>query len=77
LTKSPSTYASGEDKKPGSPASFDIDQLGFNLKGVSNASNAPVTAALSLRFAQTGTIAVNGSATLIPPRRIWKSPDEH
>src|SRR5882724_7107775 len=56
-----------EDKKPGSPASFDIDQLGFNLKGVSNASNAPVTAALSLRFAQTGTIAVNGSATLIPP----------
>ncbi len=56
-----------EDKKPGSPASFDVDQLGFNLKGVSNASNAPVTASLSLRFAQTGSIVVNGTATLIPP----------
>src|SRR5882724_641268 len=56
-----------EDKKPGNPASFDIDQLGFNLKGVSNTSNSPVTASLSLRFAQTGSIAVNGTATLIPP----------
>ena len=56
-----------EDKKPGNPASFDIDQLGFDLKGVSNASNAPVSASLSLRFAQTGSIAVNGTATLIPP----------
>ena len=56
-----------EDKKPGKPASFNIDQIGFDVKGVSNASNAPVTASLSLRFQETGSIAVNGTATLIPP----------
>ena len=56
-----------EDKKPAQPATFNIDQLGFDLKGVSNVSNAPVTASLSLRFAGTGFVAVNGSATLLPP----------
>lgn len=56
-----------EDKKPSKPANFSIDQLGFDLKGVSNASNAPVTASLSLRFQETGSIAVNGTATLLPP----------
>ncbi len=56
-----------EDKKPAKPASFNIDQLGFDLKGVSNTSNAPVTASLSLRFQETGSIAVNGTATLMPP----------
>lgn len=56
-----------EDKKPAKSASFNIDQLGFDLKGVSNTSNAPVTASLSLRFQETGSIAVNGTATLMPP----------
>ncbi len=56
-----------EDKQPAKPASFKIDQLGFNLKGVSNVSNAPVTAQLSLRYAETGFITVDGSATLMPP----------
>jgi hypothetical protein len=56
-----------QDKKLTHPATFNIDQLGLDIKGVSNASNAPVTASLSLRFAGTGTVAVNGSATLLPP----------
>ncbi len=56
-----------QDKKLLHPADIQIDQLGFDLKGVSNASNAPVNASLSLRFAGTGTVAVNGAATLMPP----------
>jgi hypothetical protein len=56
-----------EDKKPSQPASFDIDQLGFDVKGVSNLTNAPVTASLLLRFAKTGFVAVDGTATLMPP----------
>ena len=56
-----------EDKKPAKPANFTLDQLGFNLKGVSNLSNAPVTASLSLRFQETGFITANGTATLLPP----------
>jgi hypothetical protein len=56
-----------EDKKPPKPAAFNIDQLAFNLKNVSNLSNAPVTVALSLRLQETGLIGVNGDATLLPP----------
>ena len=56
-----------EDKQLTRPATFKIDQLGFDIKNVSNASNAPVTVSMSLRFAKTGTIAVNGAATLLPP----------
>jgi hypothetical protein len=56
-----------EDRKPPKPATFNIDQLGFNLKNVSNLSNAPVTLALSLRLQDTGLIGINGAATLIPP----------
>ncbi|HZV33921.1 MAG TPA: DUF748 domain-containing protein, partial [Verrucomicrobiae bacterium] len=56
-----------EDKKPEQTASFMIDQLAFNMKGVSNASNAPVTLAASFRFQENGFIGVNGSATLMPP----------
>jgi hypothetical protein len=56
-----------EDKKPPRPATFNIAQLGFNLKNVSNLSNAPVTVALALRLQETGWIGVNGAATLLPP----------
>ena len=56
-----------EDRKPPKPATFNIDQLGLNLKNVSNLSNAPVTAALSLRLQETGWIGLNGAATLLPP----------
>ncbi len=56
-----------EDRKPAKPAAFNMDQLGFTLKGVSNLSNAPVVVSLSLRFQATGTVGVEGSATLMPP----------
>ncbi len=56
-----------EDKKPAKPASFNIDQLGFTLKGVSNLSNAPVTVSLSLRFQETGSIGLEGTLMLLPP----------
>ena len=56
-----------EDKQPAKPANIKLDQLGFNFKGVSNLSDAPVTAALSFRYADTGFINVDGTATLIPP----------
>ncbi|MGP8198151.1 MAG: DUF748 domain-containing protein [Limisphaerales bacterium] len=56
-----------EDRQPPKPATFNIDQLNFNLKNVSNQSNAPVTLALSLRMQETGLIGVNGALTLIPP----------
>ncbi len=56
-----------EDKEPDAPAAFNIDQLAFDLKGVSNASNAPVAVSLSLRYQKTGSLAVNGAATLMPP----------
>ena len=56
-----------EDKKPAKPASFNLDQLGFTLEGVSNLSNAWVTASLTLRFQGTGTTGVEGTATPFPP----------
>jgi hypothetical protein len=55
-----------EDKKPEQAASFTIDQLAFDLKGVSNITNAPVTAAVSFRLQQTGTTSLNGTLTLMP-----------
>lgn len=56
-----------EDKKPAKAAAFNVDQIAFNIKGVSNASNAPVTLAASLRFQDTGQVGVNGTAILMPP----------
>jgi Domain of Unknown Function (DUF748) len=56
-----------QDKDLDHPATVNLDQIGFDIKGVSTTSNAPVTASLSLRYAGTGTVAVNGTATLMPP----------
>jgi hypothetical protein len=56
-----------EDKVPPKPAVFKINQLGFNLKNVSNLSNAPISLALSLRLQDTGLIGVDGAITLFPP----------
>ena len=56
-----------EDQVPAKPAQFKIDQLAFNLKNVSNVSNASVAVALSLRLQDTGTIGLNGATTLMPP----------
>jgi len=55
-----------EDRKPAKPATFNIDHLSFDVKGVSNASNAPVTASVALRFQEIGTIGVEGTLTLMP-----------
>jgi hypothetical protein len=55
-----------EDKVPPKPAVFNIDELAFDLKNVSNLSNAPVALALGLRLQQTGTISVDGSITFMP-----------
>ena len=56
-----------QDKKLLHPAQLDMDQIGFDVKNISTASNAPVTAWASLRFAGTGTIGVKGTATILPP----------
>jgi Domain of Unknown Function (DUF748) len=56
-----------QDKKLMHPAQFDMDQIAFDVKNISTASNAPVTAWASLRFAGTGTIGVKGTATILPP----------
>ena len=55
-----------EDQKPTTPASFKIDQLALDVKGVSTVSNAPITANLSLRVNEAGTIAVAGEAKISP-----------
>jgi hypothetical protein len=56
-----------EDKVPAKPATFRIDQLAFDLKNISNITNAPVAIALSLRLEDTGLIGVAGTTTLLPP----------
>jgi hypothetical protein len=56
-----------EDRKPPAPAAFDIDQIAFDIKNVSNASNTPVNVSLTARFQKTGSVAVDGTATLLPP----------
>ncbi len=55
-----------EDKAPPKPAVFNIDKLGFDLKNISNASNAPVALAAGLRLQGTGDIGLNGAVTLMP-----------
>jgi hypothetical protein len=55
-----------EDLMPPKPASFLLDQLALNLKGISTASNAPVSARVSLRLNETGAIAAAGTAKIAP-----------
>jgi hypothetical protein len=56
-----------EDQKPAKPASLSLDQLAFNVKGLSTVSNEPVTASLSVRLNEAGTATVQGTAKLSPP----------
>ena len=56
-----------EDLKPANPAKLSLDQLAFNLKGVSTVSNAAITASLSARLNEAGAVAVEGTAKLAPP----------
>ena len=55
-----------EDQQPPTPGMFLLDQLALNLKGASTVSNAPISATVSLRFNETGTIAAQGTARLAP-----------
>jgi len=55
-----------DDQQPPKPVALLMDQLALNLKGVSTAGNAPISAAVSLRFNETGAIAARGTARLAP-----------
>jgi hypothetical protein len=47
-------------------ASFVLDQLSLNIKGASTVSNTPISAKLSFRLNETGTVAVGGIAKIEP-----------
>jgi hypothetical protein len=55
-----------EDLMLPKPAVFLLDQLALNLKGASTVSNTPVNANVSFRLNQTGTVAVRGTAKIMP-----------
>ena len=55
-----------EDLLPAQPASFLLDQLALGLKGASTVSNTPISLALSFRLNERGTVAVRGTAKLMP-----------
>ena len=55
-----------DDQKAAKPAALSLDPLTFNVKGISTVSNAPVTASLSVRLNEAGTLAVEGKATIAP-----------
>ncbi len=55
-----------EDLKLPKPASFLLDQLTVNLKGVSTASNRLITAKMGFRVNEAGTVAARGTAMLAP-----------
>jgi Domain of Unknown Function (DUF748) len=60
-----------EDRKPAQPALLNLDQLAFDLKGLSTSSNAPVNLSFGVRFNQSGTVRVKGTSTLQPPAAEW------
>lgn len=55
-----------EDRQTTPPASFLLDRLALNVKGLSTLAETPVNAAVSFRVNETGTVAVEGSARIIP-----------
>jgi ribosomal protein S11 len=56
-----------EDRATPTPAQLGLDDLRLNVKGVSNQSNAPVTAAISFNWRGGGTVRVEANGTLLPP----------
>jgi hypothetical protein len=56
-----------EDQKPPKPAALSLDQLAFTVKGLSTASNEPMTVSLSARLNQAGTVTAQGTAQVAPP----------
>ena len=57
-----------EDQKPAKPATLSLDQLAFNVKGLSTVSNEPITVSLSARLNQAGTVTAQGTAKIAPPQ---------
>ncbi len=57
-----------EDLMPPKPALFLLDQLSLTVKDASTVSNAPITAKVSFRLNETGTIAAQGTGTIQPLR---------
>ena len=45
-----------------------LDQLAFNVKGLSTVSNEPITVSLSARLNQAGTVTAQGTAKIAPPQ---------
>jgi hypothetical protein len=56
-----------EDQKPAKPAMLSLDQLGFNVKGLSTLSNEPITVSLSARLNEAGSVTASGTAQVTPP----------
>jgi hypothetical protein len=55
-----------DDQKLTKPVSLNLDQLAFNLKGVSTVRNAPISASLSARLNEAGTVSVQGTTRIAP-----------
>jgi len=55
-----------EDQKPIKPATLSLDQLAFNVKGLSTVSNEPTTVSLSARLNQAGTLTAQGQVRIAP-----------
>ena len=58
--------SSSKTRSRPTPAALSLDPLAFDVKGLSTASNAPVSASLSVRLNEAGTIALDGTATITP-----------
>lgn len=56
-----------EDQQPAKPASFALDQLALSVQGFRTVSNPPVNLRLGLRFNESGSLEVQGTAQLDPP----------
>lgn len=55
-----------EDLMPPKPGMFLLDQVSLNVKGASTVSNTPISASVSLRLNETGTVTARGTAKLAP-----------
>lgn len=55
-----------EDAQLGKTAGVLLNQMAFNVKGLSNTSNAPFDVSFSTRINETGSIAAQGQAQLAP-----------
>lgn len=57
-----------EDRKPAQPARIELDQLRFNFQDITLRTNAPIAVAFGARDEEGGTVAVEGTVELFPPR---------